>query len=144
MLLSSACGLVDVVLITVGKTTWNLLDTLLAFVVNVGVDLLLIPRFGITGAAIGWALAIVVRNVAALVQVSSRFGFRPLSRLSVDVAASAAVAFAAVPGAALIAFGDDSRAIAVAVAAGAAGYALQLWWMRRRLHLDFVAGRRLE
>ena len=144
MLLSSACGLVDVVLITVGKTTWNLLDTLLAFVVNVGVDLLLIPRFGITGAAIGWALAIVVRNVAALVQVSSRFGFRPLSRLSVDVAASAAVAFAAVPGAALIAFGDDSRAVAVAVAAGAAGYALQLWWMRRRLHLDFVVGRRLE
>ena len=33
---------------------------LLAVVVNVGLDVLLIPRYGITGAAIGWSAAIVV------------------------------------------------------------------------------------
>ena len=38
LLFSSACGLVDIVLITVGRTSWNLWDTALAFVVNIAID----------------------------------------------------------------------------------------------------------
>ena len=54
MLLASACGVVDSVIIMAGRTSWNLATTLLALAVNVGVDLWLIPEHGIVGAAIGW------------------------------------------------------------------------------------------
>ena len=43
MLLASACGVVDSVIIMAGRTSWNLATTLLALAVNVGVDLWLIP-----------------------------------------------------------------------------------------------------
>ena len=55
MLVATACGQVDMVLITTGRSSWSLANGLMAVVVNVGLDLLLIPRYGITGAAIGWA-----------------------------------------------------------------------------------------
>src|SRR5262249_11892687 len=51
MLLATACGQVDMVLITTGRSSWSLLNGLLAVGVNVGLDLVLIPRYGITGAA---------------------------------------------------------------------------------------------
>jgi hypothetical protein len=55
MLFATACGQVDVVLITTGRSTWSLVNGLLAMCVNICVDLILIPRMGITGAAVGWA-----------------------------------------------------------------------------------------
>ena len=53
MLVATACGQVDMVLITTGRSSWSLANGLTAVFVNVGLDLLLIPRYGITGAAIG-------------------------------------------------------------------------------------------
>src|SRR5262249_49791274 len=53
MLVATACGQVDMVLITAGKSSWSLANGLAAMVVNIGLDLILIPRLGITGAAIG-------------------------------------------------------------------------------------------
>ena len=70
MLLATACGQVDMVLITTGRSSWSLANGLVALVVNVGLDLLLIPRYGITGAAIGWAVAIVVTNLTPLAQLA--------------------------------------------------------------------------
>ena len=66
MLLSAACGQVDTVLITAGRSGWSLANGLMALIVNVGLDVLLIPRYGITGAAIGWSAAIVVSNLTPL------------------------------------------------------------------------------
>src|SRR5258706_4565806 len=54
MLVATACGQVDTVLITTGRSGWSLINGLLGMGVNIGVDLLLIPRMGITAAAIGW------------------------------------------------------------------------------------------
>ncbi len=65
-LVSSAFGPVDVVLLMLGRSGFSLLNSLLALSTNLAVDLLLIPRLGIEGAAIGWASAIVVRNLLGL------------------------------------------------------------------------------
>ena len=70
MLLSSACGQVDVVPITTGRSSWSLLNGLLTMVVNVTLDLILIPSYGITGAAIAWAVAIAVANLMPLAQIA--------------------------------------------------------------------------
>ena len=69
MLVATACGMVDVVLIMAGKATWNLANVLAAFVVMVGLDLWLIPQLGILGAAIGWSASILVGNLVPLIQV---------------------------------------------------------------------------
>ena len=46
MLLQTACGQVDMVLVTAGRSSWSLANGLLAVVVNVGLDVLLIPPTG--------------------------------------------------------------------------------------------------
>lgn len=61
MLVGNAFGQVDVVLITSGRSSGNLANALLILVTNVGLDLLLIPRYGIAGAA--GAAAITVSGV---------------------------------------------------------------------------------
>ena len=77
MLVSTACGQVDIVLISTGRSALSLANGLLALAVNVAVDLVLIPRYGVTGAAIGWAAAILVSNLVPLVQLAWIVGVQP-------------------------------------------------------------------
>jgi O-antigen/teichoic acid export membrane protein len=144
MLVGSASGLVDIVLITLGKTRWNLADTAAAFAINLTLNLILIPRLGISGAALAWAVSIVVGNVIALVQVGRTFRFLPFSWLSALVAALAGVCFGGLPAAATAAFGLDARTVVASVAAGSAVYLAALYRLRRDLHLDLVLRRRRQ
>ena len=85
MLLATGCGQVDMVLITTGRSSWSLINGPLAVVVNVGLDVLLIPRYGIIGRGIGWSAAIIVTNLIplgqlALVIACTRSGAERLSR----------------------------------------------------------------
>jgi len=52
-----------------GGSGRSLLNNALALAVDLVLDILLIPSMGMLGAAIGWAAAIVVRNVLPLLQV---------------------------------------------------------------------------
>jgi O-antigen/teichoic acid export membrane protein len=85
MLLASACGVVDSVIIMAGRTSWNLATTLLALAVNVGVDLWLIPEHGIVGGAIGWCAAVVASNLVPLALAWFGLGLHPYG-MSVGVA----------------------------------------------------------
>ena len=66
------------VLVTTGRSSWSLVNGLLAVVVNVGLDVLLIPRYGIIGAAIGWSAAIVLTNLLPLAQVAATVPAAPI------------------------------------------------------------------
>ena len=105
MLLATACGQVDMVLITTGRSSWSLANGLMAVVVNVGLDLLLIPRYGITGAAIGWAAAIVVTNLTPLAQLAVSVRLHPFGRGSLIAMSLSALSFAVIPLAARALFG---------------------------------------
>lgn len=135
MLLSTACGQVDMVLITSGRSSWSLVNGLLTVAVNVGVDLLLIPRYGITGAAIGWAVAIVVSNVMPLIQLALVLGLHPFGRGTFVACAVAALSFGVLPFAARLALGHGVAAIAVGAAAGSIAYAMALRRFRGILRL---------
>jgi O-antigen/teichoic acid export membrane protein len=52
-----------------GQNLRGTVDTVLAVVIDLGLDLILIPRWGINGAAVAWAIAIVSLNVARVFQV---------------------------------------------------------------------------
>jgi O-antigen/teichoic acid export membrane protein len=142
MLVGSGSGLVDIVLITLGKTRWNLGDTLAAFTINVVLNIVLIPRFGISGAALAWAISIVVSNVVALVQVRRGFRLDPFSRLATLVAAVAALCFAALPGAAAAIFGLHAWPIVAGAGVGSLVYVAALYRLRGHLQLDLFRGRR--
>ncbi len=70
MLVASGCGLVDVVLLMLGRSWASTINTLLALGVNVGLNLALDRRYGMTGAAIAWMAAILTTNLIPLVQVA--------------------------------------------------------------------------
>ena len=76
MLVASACGSVDVVLLMIGKSWISTVNILAALALNIILNLLLIPHFGMTGAAIAWSAAILTTNLAPLIQVA-RHGIHP-------------------------------------------------------------------
>jgi O-antigen/teichoic acid export membrane protein len=77
MLVASAVGMVDVVLIMAGRTRWNLGNALAALALNVVLDVILIPVLGLLGAALGWAAAILLKNLLPLVQIWRSMGLHP-------------------------------------------------------------------
>ena len=79
-LIDLGTGNVTVMLLMGGKSSWNMINTLAALVVNIGLNVLLLPRMGITGAAIAWAASIAVDNLAALVEVWLFLGLSPFGR----------------------------------------------------------------
>lgn len=135
MLLASACGMVNLVLVMAGRSTWNLGNALLALGVNVALDLLLIPRLGISGAAVGWAVAIAVSNLVALAQIHRSAGLHPFGRATLVAMAVAAACFGVLPAAAL-AVGPGAAALAAGL--GAMVYVAVVYRLRRVLQLDVV------
>lgn len=138
MLVGSGSGLVDIVLITLGKTRWNLADTAAAFAINVTLNILLIPRLGLTGAALAWSASIVASNVIALVQVGRGFRLLPFSRVGVLVMALAGICFGALPATVFAIFGLHVPPLVASVGAGSAVYLAALYRLRSDLHLDLV------
>lgn len=135
MLLATFCGQVDMVLITSGRSSWSLANGLLTMGVNVGLDLILIPRYGITGAAIGWAVAIAVGNLMPLAQLAAVLRLHPFGRGTILACALSALSFGVIPLALHSVLGHGVPSLAVAVAAGSIVQAAGIWRFREALHL---------
>jgi O-antigen/teichoic acid export membrane protein len=140
MLLSTACGQVDMVLTTSGRSSWSLCNGLLAVGVNVAVDLALIPHYGITGAAIGWAAAIVVSNLVPLAQLAWVVRVHPFGAGTLAACALSALSFCVVPLVARALLGGSAAASILAVAAGCGVLTAGLWRYRESLYLSATGG----
>jgi O-antigen/teichoic acid export membrane protein len=140
MLFGSGVGPIDIALLMAGKSSWNLLNTAAAVTVNVVLNLLLIPSFGITGAAIAWAASIVVNNLVPLIQVRGLVGLHPVGVATVSVGLTAIVVFGVIPVALKVVLSNDAIALAVAAVVGVLLYLPALWALRRTLSLDRLAG----
>lgn len=138
MLVATGVGVVDSVIIMAGKTSWNLATTLLAVAVNVVVDVLLIPPYGIFGAAIGWCAAIIAANVVPLVVAWKGLGLHPFGAAPLQACLLSAGAFGALPFGARLAAGVPG-ALAGALA-GSLLYVAIVW--RRRAAFDLAGMRR--
>ncbi|MEU8198024.1 polysaccharide biosynthesis C-terminal domain-containing protein [Microbispora amethystogenes] len=77
MMVATACGMVDVVLVAAGRTTASLANVSAAVAVTIALDVLLVPAYGALGAALGWSGGVLVKNLLPAVQVSRRYGLRP-------------------------------------------------------------------
>jgi O-antigen/teichoic acid export membrane protein len=68
-LFSMAAGPANTVLLMGGYSLLNTVNTVVALTLNVGLNLLLIPRLGLEGAAIALLASVVANNLAALVEL---------------------------------------------------------------------------
>ena len=93
MLFNIGTGNVTVVLLMAGKSVWNLGNALIAFVINLGLNLLLIPRFGITGRPSRGRSASSGRTSPRSSRSAGRSGSRRSGGGYVRVAAAALVVF---------------------------------------------------
>jgi len=138
MLVAAACGQVDTVLIATGRSSWSLGNGLLAMGVNVGVDVTLIPRFGITGAAIGWAAAIGITNLVPLVQVAVAARVHPFGSPAATAILITTLCFAIIPLTARLLAGPSVTVTVTAIGIGCAVMAVGLWQLRWMLRLPVV------
>ncbi len=135
MLVATSVGAVDIVLLMSGKSGWNLLNTLIAVGSNVTLNLLLIPSFGMRGAAIAWAASILLNNLLPLLQVWKLAGVVPFGRGSLIAGLSACATFGVVGVAAhsLLEPGLDSLALVALIATPS--YLALVWRFREPLAL---------
>lgn len=76
-LVNAATGPCGTVLNMSGKVMINMADNLGALIFNVVLNLLLIPPFGIVGAAIAWSLSLALVNLLRVYQVRRLMGVSP-------------------------------------------------------------------
>jgi O-antigen/teichoic acid export membrane protein len=136
MLFATGCGMVDTVLNMAGKTAWTFYNALAATVVNVVANLLLIPPYGIFGAAVAWSLAILVNNLVPLVQLRWAMGLHPFGRGTLTAAGLAVACFGVPPLLSRLAFGTDPLVLVAVAVLGAVAYTAAAWRLRRVLQLD--------
>lgn len=134
MLVATACGGVDAVLLMSGRSWLSLGNAVITLVVNLSLDLLLIPKYGILGAAIGHATSLALRNVLALIQINKLMGMWPFSMQSLKIAVVSLSCFGVVP--AVLAIADAPEVWTVlSLAVGALAYAAWGWANREALQL---------
>lgn len=80
---------VDNVLLMAGRSSTALFDTTAALITTVLLDLVLVPPFGLEGAAIAMAVGVLVYRGSAAVQIQRWFHVRPVTRPVLSVAALA-------------------------------------------------------
>ncbi|MEP7023929.1 MAG: polysaccharide biosynthesis C-terminal domain-containing protein [Actinomycetota bacterium] len=140
MLVATGCGQVDMVLTTTGRSSWSLANGLLAVTVNVGVDLALIPRYGITGAAIGWAAAIGAANLIPLVQVAWVVRVHPFGRGLLAATVLTTLSFGALPLLLRAVLGTGLVPSLATLATGCVILVAGLWRFRDALQLSVMPG----
>lgn len=134
-LFAAACGPGNVVLLMAGRSSLSLLNSGLALAANIGLNLLLIPPYGVTGAAAAWAVSLFIINAFPLLQVWRQPGIHPFGRGWVTILAITAVAIAAVQTAVRVAFGTTITSLAIALVATAMTYGVALHRYRDVLRL---------
>lgn len=136
MLVATGCGMVDMVLAMAGRTSWNLVNVLIALAVTIGLDVLLIPRLGALGAAVGLACAMLANNLLPLIQVGRAVGLHPFGRGTRTAALLAAGCFGVLPQLFIAVAGSEPSTLALALLVAVAAYVAGAWRWRDHLALD--------
>jgi len=136
MLVAAAVGPVEAVLLMAGGSRLSLLDNAAALVLQLGLDLVLVPRWGIAGAATSWALSLLITNLAPLAQVKRLLGIHPFGPGHLR-AAGLALVLVGLPSIAVGVTTDPAPPAAVGVGAlTMVVYLAAMGTQARLLHLD--------
>jgi O-antigen/teichoic acid export membrane protein len=95
----------------------------------------LIPHFGIVGAAVAWSASLLVNNLAPLVQVRRFLGLHPFGSAYPRVALAALASFGTIGLLVRLVAGPSVPAFVLSVALSSAVYVGFLWTFRDALRL---------
>jgi len=140
MLVATSVGPVDVVLLMGGRSSWNLINTVVSLGANLALNVALIPRYGLAGAAVASAVGTLLNNLLPLAQVWRSMGLQPFGP-GVGVAAALSLVSFGVVGVVLRALvGPTFAGLAVYAVVGCGLYAALLWRFRDRLEWQALRG----
>lgn len=92
---SGVFGSAETILLAAGRSGLNLLNTAFFVIVSVGLHLFLIPRYGVSGAALATALSQTLINLLRVVEVGVLMDIHPFRRSLLKPVVAAALAFPA-------------------------------------------------
>ncbi|CAN5334481.1 flippase [soil metagenome] len=138
MLVSMAAGPAATILLMAGHSMVNTANTVVALLLNVGLNLVLIPRYGLTGAAISWAVSIVVNNVAAVAELWLLQRLSPLGPGIWIAGVASAACFGALGLGTRLAFGTAPVGFLAFGAIATGTYLAVLWRNRDALELSVL------
>jgi O-antigen/teichoic acid export membrane protein len=145
LVILSVAGLVDLatgnlilLLLMTGRSVLNLANSAFVLVLNVALDIVLIPAFGVEGAAVAWAAAIVANNTIHLLQLRHLIALRPFGSGFWAVAFATTLSFGVIGFVIRGAVGATPLGLVCAVAIGSPLYLWLLWTSHDRLELSAV------
>jgi O-antigen/teichoic acid export membrane protein len=138
MLVATAVGTVDVVLLMGGKSSWNLFNTVVGLSSNLALNLLLIPHLGGTGAAIAWSSSILFTNLAPLAQVWHFLDMHPFGKGFSKAALAGLASFGAIGVVLRVGLGASLPVFGFYLASAGLLYIVLLWRFRDDLQLPVL------
>lgn len=136
MLLVAPVGPSRAVIVMGGRSRQAMVNTLTVLAINIGGNLLLVPRYGITAAGAVWGLTNLSAAAISGWQAKRSMGIDTVGAPALLAAAIAAATFGAVGLVSRLTVGDDLVGLAVAGTISSVLYGAGLWKFRTRLHLD--------
>jgi O-antigen/teichoic acid export membrane protein len=138
MMISSGTGMLQSVLLQGGRSRWQMYNKSVVLTASIGLNLLLVPLLGIAGAALTWALVVLLDTSIAAWQVHRHMGvaLQPIRLL--PAAAIPLVVFGAGLGAVRLLFGASVAALLIGVLGAGLVYVVVLWRLRRRLGIEVI------
>jgi O-antigen/teichoic acid export membrane protein len=136
MMVASSAGMLQSILLQGGHSSWQVGNKSIVLTASVGLNLLLVPVLGIIGAALTWALIILLDTAIAAWQVHRRMGAGPYLRRLLPAMAAPVVVFGGGLGVMRLAFGTSVSALIGGVIGVGLVYLAVLWVLRRRLGIE--------
>jgi O-antigen/teichoic acid export membrane protein len=93
-LVNAATGPCGTLLNMCGRVRLNMVNNAVTLVLNIGLNLFLIPRMGMLGAAVAWSVSLALVNVARVIQVHHVVGVVPIERATAKALLAALIATA--------------------------------------------------
>ena len=115
MLVLTGTGSNGIALLMAGRSSWSLAISATSLAVNLTLNLLLIPHLGIDGAAVAWAVTVLVNNGVTAVLVWKFIRLDPLGNGALVALAVSAI-FAVVGFGARLLFGPTVPSFLLALA----------------------------
>jgi O-antigen/teichoic acid export membrane protein len=126
------------VLLMGGKSGWSLISAIIALALDIVLCVVLIPPFGVPGAAVAFAAAVIADNLITTIVVWRVLGLDPFGRGYALVSAAAFGCFGVLGSIARIAFGASFATLAVSGMVTSVIYAVILWRFRGMLQLSAI------
>jgi O-antigen/teichoic acid export membrane protein len=143
MMVAVAAGMLQSITLQAGRSSWQVVNKSVAVSLSVVLNLLLVPRMGIAGAAVTWAIVVLVDTLLASYQVHFKLGVHLHPDRLVSAMLLSTGVFGLLGLAVRAVVGTSFGSLLVYLAVCGSTYLVLLWRFRAHFGLERVARRLL-